>query len=172
MLLVEAVVEVKRVLLVFYVGTVILDFGLLVVLRLQVLLQEGPRFHVAPHLMFSISVLINLGQTLVLVVEVFRRLPLFLGQQDGLNPLILGRLCVFLLEYVLDGPVFEWKGLVLVGRAVCESYFFDGGEEVEFFGTHVLALFGNALPHAIYYLIEEPSDRHTILSLIVPHSRV
>jgi hypothetical protein len=66
-LLVEAIVEVKRVLLVFDVRPVLFNFGLLVVLRLQVL-QELSCLGLAFCILFSISVLINLGQTLVLIV--------------------------------------------------------------------------------------------------------
>ena len=87
--------------------------------------------------LFSISVHINFGQALVLVVEVDGVLDVLVAEGEGIVLVILAEGAFLGVEDVLDGLVFEgWQFLHAGGLLRLELDFLDEREEVEVFGTH------------------------------------
>lgn len=138
MFLVVHLIEVKRILFVLKVGTLVIDFGLLVVLRLHSSFVSKSSLMILTQLfLFSISLHVNLRQALVLIVEIHGVLDIPVAEGKGIILVVLAEAAFLVVEDVLDGLVLKgWQFLHAGGLLRLELDLFDEGEEVEVFGTH------------------------------------
>lgn len=107
-LLVVHLVEVKGILFVFEVRGLIFYLGLLVVLTLESPLALRPGLAIRSKVfLFSISLHINFGEALVLVIEIYGVLDVLVAEGEGIAIVILAEGALLGVEDILDGLVFE-----------------------------------------------------------------
>lgn len=138
MLLVVHLVEIERILFVFEVRGLIFYLGLFVVFGLESPFALRLELALRPEVfLFSISLQINFGEALVLVIEIYCVLDILVAEGKGIVLVAFAEGGILGVEDILDGLVLEGGQFLNAGGVLgLELDLLDEREEVEILGTH------------------------------------